>query len=300
MASASTASTVFAPNTSSRTRPKVAALQTPVSASYPSEIRSPLPGTPAFLKREEGLKTPITPPHAYLDFLKTMSPVLMSPVPTGTSSHFNFSGIPGGRYMEKAAEEVDDTSATTSATQPPLSRTCSSESAATVMTISTEATDTSSEVSSVSADTPELKREHSPEPGTSSKVRKPVKPLNLSNSKATTSETKAKPESPRIIIPPSPFVKPASAKFPRRAQIPGSPLSPANLRSPMSARSHHEPRSASCLGGTPWSASFPPDEGDCGNKTSKVSVRQVVTRTVTYSQTPLDPAPKGKRRKIED
>jgi hypothetical protein len=31
----------------------------------------------------------------------------------------------------------------------------------------------------------------------------------------------------------------------------------------------------------------------------RVSVRQVVTRTVTYCRTPLEPAPRGKRRKIE-
>jgi hypothetical protein len=35
------------------------------------------------------------------------------------------------------------------------------------------------------------------------------------------------------------------------------------------------------------------------DKAGKVSVRQVVTRTVTYCRTPLEPAPKGKRRKIE-
>ena len=37
-----------------------------------------------------------------------------------------------------------------------------------------------------------------------------------------------------------------------------------------------------------------------GSGSSRVSVRQVVTRTVTYSRTPLDPAPKGKRRRVED
>jgi hypothetical protein len=30
-----------------------------------------------------------------------------------------------------------------------------------------------------------------------------------------------------------------------------------------------------------------------------VSVRSVVTRTVTYKRTPLDPAPKGKKRKLD-
>lgn len=37
------------------------------------------------------------------------------------------------------------------------------------------------------------------------------------------------------------------------------------------------------------------------SSTSKpVSVRQVVTRTVTYKRTPLEPPPRGKRRKTED
>jgi hypothetical protein len=35
----------------------------------------------------------------------------------------------------------------------------------------------------------------------------------------------------------------------------------------------------------------------CGNP---VSVKQVVTRTVTYKRTPLDPPPKGKRRKMTE
>lgn len=30
-----------------------------------------------------------------------------------------------------------------------------------------------------------------------------------------------------------------------------------------------------------------------------MSVRQVVTRTVTYCRTPLEPAPRGKRRKLD-
>ena len=76
-------------------KPVLSTLKTPVSATYPSELRSPMvhsASTPTFLKREESLKreellkTPISPPSAYLDFLKTLSPVLMSPLPTGTST----------------------------------------------------------------------------------------------------------------------------------------------------------------------------------------------------------------------
>ena len=51
------------------------------SATFPSELsalsaRSPMPGYADFIKLEDGIKTPITPPTAYTDFLKSMaSPV---------------------------------------------------------------------------------------------------------------------------------------------------------------------------------------------------------------------------------
>ncbi|RDW64766.1 hypothetical protein BP6252_10417 [Coleophoma cylindrospora] len=65
------------------TKPKLAQLKTPMTSTFPSELsalsaRSPLPGFADFLKQEEGIKTPITPPVAYTDFLKSMA----SPAPT--------------------------------------------------------------------------------------------------------------------------------------------------------------------------------------------------------------------------
>ncbi|GAB7355215.1 hypothetical protein MBLNU459_g5769t1 [Dothideomycetes sp. NU459] len=250
-------------------RPKLSSLQTPVSASYPSELRSPLPGTPSFIKKEDGTKTPITPPIAYLDFLKTMSPIgLMSPV-TGTSSKFSFSEKTSS---ERSFEEPRDKLSSAAVPQPPLSRTASVESASSNSAVSSVSTSSSSS----STSTEEIPR--------------------------TTSSNgdKTKPESPRIVIPPSQFAKPMSAKLPRGIYIPQSPLSPANARSPMSARSLHEPYSASGLSATPWSAGYSPIDTDGKSRKSRVSVRQVVTRTVTYARTSLDPAPKGKRRKIEE
>ncbi|CAL3962088.1 hypothetical protein PZA11_000659 [Diplocarpon coronariae] len=66
----------------SSTKPKLPQLKTPMTSSFPSELsalsaRSPLPGYADFIKQEEYVKTPITPPIAYTDFLKTMaSPTL--------------------------------------------------------------------------------------------------------------------------------------------------------------------------------------------------------------------------------
>lgn len=57
--------------------PKTAAFQESTLSPFPSELsalsssaRSPYPGYGDFLKFEDGLKTPITPPSAYMDFLK--------------------------------------------------------------------------------------------------------------------------------------------------------------------------------------------------------------------------------------
>lgn len=60
------------------TKPKLAQLKTPMTSTFPSELSalsglSPLPGyADFFIKQEESIKTPITPPTAYTDFLKTM------------------------------------------------------------------------------------------------------------------------------------------------------------------------------------------------------------------------------------
>lgn len=68
-------------------KPKLPQLKTPMTSTFPSELsalsaRSPFPGFADFIKQEEGIKTPITPPIAYTDFLKTMG----SPIPGDKSS----------------------------------------------------------------------------------------------------------------------------------------------------------------------------------------------------------------------
>ena len=61
------------------------------------------------------------------------------------------------------------------------------------------------------------------------------------------------------------------------------------------------PYSGTPLSAAPWSATYSPRDADpeANGKPGKVSVRQVVTRTVTYCRTPLEPAPRGKRRKLD-
>jgi len=108
-------------------------------------------------------------------------------------------------------------------------------------------------------------------------------------------------KSPTSTIPPSPFAYPQSAPaMPRKIRIPASPAysaggidsprSATSMRSPFSMRSplEWEIESKSRYFDSPKSATRP------------VSLRQVVTRTVTYTpRMNLEPAPKGKRRRLD-
>ncbi|KAF2134190.1 hypothetical protein P153DRAFT_281487 [Dothidotthia symphoricarpi CBS 119687] len=241
----------------------VSTLKTPLSATYPSELRSPMvhsATTPIFanIKREDmDLKTPITPPSAYLDFLKTFSPILMSPMSASTNSKFVFEG------NRPTSVTSSTSSASFTSTCAPAEKSSPKESPAT------------SRSSSCS------RCEHSKE----------EPPMSAPPTKVQTV----------TIPPPSPFTRPQSARTPR-LYIPPSPYSPAvQVQSPGSAKALNSPFSAASP--KTWEA-----EQKTGRARS-VSVRKVVTRTVTYSSTPvdkkaphfpqIDPAPRGKRRKIE-
>ena len=212
------------------TKPKLPQLQTPMTSSFPSELsalsaRSPFPGFVDFIKHEEGIKTPITPPIAYTDFLKTMS--LNSPNPGDKSS---------GRTTPTSAPSTG-----------------------------------SSEHSDCSC--------------------------NCETHKSPTSTT------------PNPFVYPSSAPSTARfgrLRIPASPAyssaeSPlsantTSVRSPFSARSARSPFDWDFQSkGRYFDVKLPKP-----TRSSVRQVREIVTRTVTYTSTPqMCPAPKGKRRKVE-
>lgn len=226
--------------------------------------------TPTFIKREreEPLNTPITPPTAYLDFLKTLSPVLMSPMPTGSSAKFVF----------EANRPTSIASVTSSGSSNSLTSTAS------VTDRPSPTSAPSSRESSCHCDASKQ------EPPKTAPLPKSTVPANID----TVS-----------IPPPSPFTRPQSARAPR-LYIPQSPYSPNTVRSPAirspgSAHSINSPYST--MSPKPWDA-----EKKSG-RSRRVSVREVVTRTVTYSTTPIDPkapgfsqidpAPRGKRRKIE-
>ncbi|MCJ1366507.1 hypothetical protein MMC16_005636 [Acarospora aff. strigata] len=200
-------------------KPKLPALKTPVSATLPSELpRSPIPGWTNIIKLEDDIKTPITPPTAYTEFLKALSPAVSTPA-TGASFGDN-------KYSGKSTPTSQPSTASSGCS-------CSCEN-------------------------------H---------------------------------KSPTSAVPPSPFLNPKSARTPtglRRLRIPQSPVYSPATDSPLSAavRSPFSPTAWAIDGKTRYFDA--PRTG--GHR--PVSVKQVVTRTVTYTRTPLEPAPRGKRRRV--
>lgn len=216
-------------------KPLLPPLQTPQTASFPSEIvETPLSALPPAIKLEHGLKTPITPPVAYTEFLKALTPILTSPKQT-----------------------------------PALPRSLSSESAPGRET-PTSGQSTSSSFSFSRQDTHKF---------TSPSVPQPPSSFVRANSAARTPTSLR-----RLTIPQSPAGSPRSAATMSTAGLTSamarSPFSPADWNLDSNGRRYFE---------QPRSATVRP-----------VSVRSVVTRTVVYKRTPpLEPAPKGKKRKLD-
>ncbi|KAK5097471.1 hypothetical protein LTS08_006883, partial [Lithohypha guttulata] len=220
------------------TKPTLPPLQTPRSASFPSEMCS----TPisaclsAVIKQEADLRTPITPPTAYTDFLKALTPILASPPPSA---------------LNRMNSDDSITSKETTTSNPSTSSSFSGRSPADTFKSPTSA-------------------------------YPPPTPHSASNNSRRMSGLK------RLRIPQqhSPIFSPSTAGPSPRTAMSGvqsalySPFSPADWSSSRMFESITTPRSA------------------CPKP---VSVRSVVTRTVTYKRTTpnLEPAPKGKRRKTE-
>lgn len=292
-------------------RPKLAALATPTSGNFPSDallsassVRTPhsasikglqsaglysaglpsaglpsapfeYPPTPSMLsgKQEEKPEaTPITPPLAYMDFLKTISaasPSVASPPLTAP-------------LMGKT----------------PLTRTSTGGSTASTVTCKSEdsATESAGEVDLDSA--PTTASSESTDCSCSCElVHKSSKPAPISV---------AQPASPMVTMPLS---APASGPttFPS-LRIPPSPAVDSPVRSPYSARSIKSPFDwDAALKAKRYADVKPPTSavgtggvhsGRCEKGKSVRHIREVVTRTVTYTPR-MDPAPKGKRRKVE-
>ncbi|POR30866.1 Uncharacterized protein TPAR_08928 [Tolypocladium paradoxum] len=228
-------------------KPKLEKLSTPVTATFPSEITSASTATPLsavnFLCKPDPdfiktpIKTPISPPSAYTDFLsKAMSLNSPAVASSGETTPDSASGAAASAQSETSSSKVDDASPTSPAGSKPS-------------------------------------------PPTSA----PVIPPSPYTSSAPMSAPPGAASFPSLKLPPSP----AMSNF-------DSPLSASTVRSPFSARSVHSVFD--------WDAALKARFSDAKKhkpaRTSVRHIREVVTRTVTYTPR-MDPAPRGKRRKVE-
>ncbi|TQV99779.1 hypothetical protein V2A60_005219 [Cordyceps javanica] len=265
---------------------------TPVTSNFPSEIRSATSVTtatplsslslPGVLCKTEPdfIKTPISPPPAYTDFLsKAMS--LNSPIVAPAADTTTLKSAP----VTNASEKPDDSAIATA----------SSTSSASA---STSASDDHSASTSPTTSA-----------ATSTKPSSPASATTPSASEKASAVERALASASASLVPPSPFSKaPMSApptgptSFPS-FKIPPSPAL-SNFDSPMSAVSSmfspYSGRSARSV--FDWDAALKAHNADQKRaKTPRTSVRhirEVVTRTVTYTPR-MEPAPRGKRRKVE-
>ncbi|EEU45950.1 uncharacterized protein NECHADRAFT_100025 [Fusarium vanettenii 77-13-4] len=224
-------------------KPKLGKLTTPVTATFPSEITSATPISAIsfnFKPDPDFIKTPISPPSAYTDFL-TKAMALNSPAPS--SGETTPDSIP-----DSATSEETDASSKCNITPP------------------SSASSTSSKTST----------------GPSPPATAPMVPPSPFTYTAPMSAPPTGPATfPSLKLPPSPSV----------ANL-DSPLSVSTPRSPFSARPVHSVFD--------WDAALKARfaEKKKASRTSVRHIREVVTRTVTYTPR-MAPAPKGKRRKIE-
>ncbi|KAJ9401976.1 hypothetical protein DTO282F9_1266 [Paecilomyces variotii] len=129
----------------------------------------------------------------------------------------------------------------------------------------------------------------------------PEKPVTSSTSQPSSATSTSFPAKETIksassLPPPCPFpqAQPASKRATlRRLRIPGSVACSPVTETPRSTTSLRSPFSPS-----EWKLRYFETPTSAGGK--PVSVRQVVTRTMTLKRTPLEPPPKGKRRKTDD
>ncbi|KAK4131715.1 hypothetical protein BT67DRAFT_149124 [Trichocladium antarcticum] len=278
---------------------------TPLSAvSRTSAFRDPIPscGLPsagllsagpfsAALKFEHDLlKTPITPPVAYLDFLKSIalvSPSLASPPQTGKAI-LNRTSTTGSTLSSSSSRSSGSTDSDASGKD----KGDEMESAP-----STARSDLSCECDEKDKDKGKTKK---PVPINTKKPytpRGPTCPLSAPPGGASVF--------PSLKLPASPAITTAGLYSPR------SPLSAASVRSPfdwdaaLKARRFAETPGSKrpAAPDAPTSAAAPGTPGTPGHakrepRSSIRHIREVVTRTVTYTPR-MAPAPKGKRRKID-
>jgi hypothetical protein len=320
-------------------RPLLSTLKTPVSATYPSEIRSPMLASPIGA-RDDSLKTPLSPPAAYLDFL-ARSPTVWSAPPsaalhppavakpdvagheTQDAAKQDKPQVAVQKPLAPAVEKEKETAALEKAAvheetperadKPQMLSTTSASSSESSTTAKSTASSTPSSCDGPKSEAPRPESPASTSSFTSSTTSNPtdaavkVDPSLSSGTDATASaaakidSSKSEIRPRRISMPPgSPFSLPGSARTPRRLGL-QIPQSPysPHVQSPLSATGRCYSPFSATM--SPRSAALSPRDRD-GQGQGAQSYKHVVTRTVTIARQPapiMEPVPASKKRKVE-
>ncbi|KAJ4396754.1 hypothetical protein N0V93_000976 [Gnomoniopsis smithogilvyi] len=300
------------------TRPKLPALKTPTTATFPvafpgdallsaSSVRTPLsalsfkgplssaglyasglpsaglpsapleyPPTPSMLSAkadDKPEKTPITPPLAYMDFLKTIntaSPAIASPPLTAP--------LPAKAALKRTATGASTDSADTIKSEESITEDDLDSAPTSASSIST-----ASDCSCMKENVPPKSTKPAPISTRNPTSSLGVYPLSAPATGPTTF--------PSLRVPPSPALD----------TVVRSPWSARSVKSPFDWDAALKAKRYTEVGSGPTSAgSAPGHSSRCEKKgTSIRHIREVVTRTVTYTPR-MEPAPRGKRRKLND
>ncbi|KAM7193482.1 hypothetical protein V8F20_008385 [Naviculisporaceae sp. PSN 640] len=293
--------------------PSAVSDRTPLSAiSRTSAFRDPLPsaglpsaGLPsagplsATVKLEYDLqKTPITPPVAYLDFLKSMSlvsPSLASPPQTGRA-------VINRTSTASSTLSNSSSSSTESAKSDESEKEKGEQIESAPSTARTELSESDDEEKPK-----EEKRPKSPKQ-IPAPINTKLPPTPRNTEYPLSAPAAGSSVFPSLKLPASPAVSTAGLYSPRSPLR--SPLSAASVRSPfdwdaaLKSRKFGETAGAKrqAAPDTPTTKNAPAKPGPGHSKRESRSsvrhIREVVTRTVTYTPR-MGPAPKGKRRKLD-
>lgn len=342
------------------------ALKTPLSSTYPNSIHSPLQSTAPRNKLNSSsgdVKTPLTPPSAYLDFLRVLSPnpYTPSPLSTGTSTRFSHDNSNYPSPAWPSATLRDDKHLL----RPTISSARSTDSGSSFSSVSSASSSALSAAAGAAASNQD-RSSAPPQANTSKPLHRPSElafgrassaPTNASSSathdsiatttvsvtdpstgtrtteivRPQTARAALQPGTPRLIIPPSPSstietMSPAQHSAPATtANVPHSATPP----SAMSATAQSAALRSAGAGWTPASAVMrenlwakaagrPPPTGPSsgraptpaggvnaardpsspapGGTSSPVTIKHVVTRTVTYHRRPGAPPIQGPAR----
>ena len=335
-------------------------IKTPLSSTYPNHISSPLRSSFRKNDSSENVKTPLTPPSAYFDFLRILSPnpYTPSPLSTGTSTRFSHdSNYPSPAWPSAALRDEKQL------LRPTISSARSTSSSVSGSSLSSVSSQASSSALSAAAGIRSTGRDRSSAPPAANSSKPLQRPSEIAFGRsfsapeqgsdiATTTITATDPNTgtrtteitrphtarpalqpgtPRLVIPPSPSssvtqISPTQHSAPATtANVPHSACPPsamsahgaqsATMRSaggwtPASAVSRENlwakasqsagPASAGPVSANataspgPWQRGKSP--GGANATSSPVTVKHVVTRTVTYHRRPGAPAVQGPAR----